>query len=72
MAWGALRRTGRSPIERDAPARSLRGIAVKAILVNLLNPKLSIFFLAFLPQFVGPSEAHPLARMLALSGCSWP
>ncbi|MDQ0474394.1 LysE family translocator [Labrys wisconsinensis] len=68
MAWGALREDGPLAIERDAPARSLRGIAVKAILVNLLNPKLSIFFLAFLPQFVGPSEAHPLARMLALSG----
>jgi threonine/homoserine/homoserine lactone efflux protein len=37
------------------------------ILINILNPKLSIFFLAFLPQFVASDEPHPLARMLELS-----
>ena len=41
---------------------------LSAILINILNPKLSIFFLAFLPQFVGADEAYPLARMLELSG----
>ncbi len=40
---------------------------VSAILINILNPKLSIFFLAFLPQFVTTDEPHPLARMLELS-----
>jgi threonine/homoserine/homoserine lactone efflux protein len=43
-------------------------VIVSAILINILNPKLSIFFLAFLPQFVSPAEPRPLARMLALSG----
>ena len=41
---------------------------VSAVLVNILNPKLSIFFLAFLPQFVSAEEPNPLARMLELSG----
>jgi threonine/homoserine/homoserine lactone efflux protein len=42
-------------------------VTVEAILINILNPKLSIFFFAFLPQFVGAGEAHPLARMAVLS-----
>ena len=41
---------------------------VGAILASLLNPKLSIFFLAFLPQFLSTGEPHPLARMLEMSG----
>jgi threonine/homoserine/homoserine lactone efflux protein len=67
MAWGALKERGAFAVKREIDARSARDVIVTAILVNLLNPKLSIFFLAFLPQFVGPGETAPLARMLALS-----
>ena len=42
-------------------------VTIEGILINILNPKLSIFFFAFLPQFVKGDEAHPLAHMLMLS-----
>jgi threonine/homoserine/homoserine lactone efflux protein len=70
MAWQALRETGALSIEPGAAAsaRSSRRVIVTGILINILNPKLSIFFLAFLPQFVAVDESHPLGRMLELSG----
>ena len=49
-------------------ANSATGLMLKAFLLNILNPKLTIFFLAFLPQFVEPGGASPLAQMLVLSG----
>ena len=69
MAWQALRETGALSVDtgRAASVRSSRRVIVTAILINILNPKLSIFFLAFLPQFVSADEAAPLARMLELS-----
>ena len=44
-----------------------RGLVVKAFLINILNPKLTIFFLAFMPQFVEPGAASPLAELVLLS-----
>ena len=62
MAWNALREHGALRVEGEVGE-----VTITAILINILNPKLSIFFLAFLPQFVSATEAHPLSRMLELS-----
>jgi threonine/homoserine/homoserine lactone efflux protein len=67
MAWHTLREGGALKVEPEASPRSGRQVIVSAVLVNILNPKLSIFFMAFLPQFVSAGEPHPLARMLELS-----
>ena len=67
LAWSTLRERGALKIERETGPRSATKVIVSAILINLLNPKLSIFFFAFLPQFVSADEPQPLARMLELS-----
>jgi threonine/homoserine/homoserine lactone efflux protein len=75
MAWNALREHGALRIDRQAGAgapppltlREAGKVTVEAVLINILNPKLSIFFFAFLPQFVSADEAQPLAHMMLLS-----
>jgi threonine/homoserine/homoserine lactone efflux protein len=67
MAWNTLQEQGALRAEQEIGPRSAGQVITSAILINILNPKLSIFFLAFLPQFVRATEPHPLSRMLALS-----
>ncbi|MDP1752202.1 MAG: LysE family translocator [Reyranella sp.] len=67
MAWNTLRERGALSMDRETSARTAAQVTVEAVLINILNPKLSIFFLAFLPQFVSTDEAQPLPHMLALS-----
>lgn len=71
LAWGLWRDSGALQVARPAAGgpegqRHVR-IAVRGVLINVLNPKLSIFFLAFLPQFVPGSAEDALARMGLLS-----
>lgn len=67
MAWNMLRERGALRVEKEIGPRSATQVIISAILVNILNPKLSIFFFAFLPQFVSANQPHPLSRMFALS-----
>lgn len=54
-------------VDGNPSSSTAAGLVVKAFLLNILNPKLTIFFLAFLPQFVAPGTAEPLAQLLLLS-----
>jgi threonine/homoserine/homoserine lactone efflux protein len=68
LAWSMWRENG--PLNFNSPKvkNNFRQIITKGFLINILNPKLSIFFLAFLPLFVSPTGASPSLQMLALSG----
>src|SRR3954447_5896765 len=66
MASEALRQRGALAVESRTDARSTAKVIVTGFLINILNPKLSIFFLAFLPQFITAQEAHPLLQVLQL------
>lgn len=67
MAWLMFRDQGMLGLGAEENRKSGRQVIVSAILINLLNPKLSIFFFAFLPQFVNADEASPVGQMLQLS-----
>jgi threonine/homoserine/homoserine lactone efflux protein len=67
MAWQTLRERGALAVDGRIDETRRPRVVVTGILINILNPKLSIFFLAFLPQFIASGEPHPLARMLELS-----
>jgi threonine/homoserine/homoserine lactone efflux protein len=67
MAWRTLGARGPLSVDTDVGAPSALQMTITGVLINILNPKLSIFFLAFLPQFVSPNEAQPLLRMVELS-----
>ncbi|WP_330227974.1 LysE family translocator [Nocardia sp. NBC_00508] len=70
MAWSTFRDKGALavPEQTGHAAPSARTVITSAVLLNILNPKLTIFFFAFLPQFVPSGAPNALARMLELSG----
>jgi threonine/homoserine/homoserine lactone efflux protein len=71
MAWATARDKEALVVEEEdepAPEVPARRVIVRGVLVNILNPKLTIFFFAFLPQFVSPGEPHAVLRMAGLGG----
>ena len=67
LAWTTLRESGSLAVEPDASPRSAWSVIWSGILVNILNPKLTIFFFAFLPQFVPADDPAAVPHMLQLS-----
>lgn len=67
MAWQTLRDKGLLSVDHLGLTLSHRALIQQAVVANLLNPKLSLFFLAFLPQFVAANDVHPTRSMLMLS-----
>lgn len=67
LAWQTLRDRSMIPVEEKAAPASFGTVIRTAILINLLNPKLTIFFFAFLPQFVPAGAANGTWQMVGLS-----
>ncbi|ALS24229.1 MULTISPECIES: LysE family translocator [Paenibacillus] len=66
LAWQALKEgAGELSLER-VPRQSAGALYRRGILMNMLNPKVSLFFLALLPQFVTPDGSHPALQMMVL------
>ncbi len=68
MAWSMWRETGALSLESSSTPKSMPQIAIRGFFINILNPKLSIFFLAFLPLFVSPGTSTPIVQMIFLGG----
>ena len=66
MAWGTLQEKGALQLSEQNEPKSAASIISNGILINVLNPKLSLFFVAFLPQFVDPTAKSVEMSMAAL------
>jgi threonine/homoserine/homoserine lactone efflux protein len=67
LAWQAIRHGSAPKLKAGAPARGgLRGAFGNGLIINLANPKIVLFFVTFLPQFISASDPHASAKLFAL------
>ena len=67
MAWKTLKDDSTLEVRENDRPTHYTGIAVNGALLNVLNPKLSLFFLAFLPQFLSADAAQPAMQLTGLA-----
>ena len=64
LAWGAFRAGATELSTADAPTLVGRQLYVRGVIMNITNPKVAVFFLAFLPQFADPAAGSLTVQML--------
>lgn len=67
LAWNMWREAGTLELNEKSTETSVVQIIIKAIAINLLNPKLTIFFFTFLPLFISNNASSPTREMIMLS-----
>jgi len=68
LAWSMWREAGGLELKDEGQTVDVFVISLKGFLINILNPKLTLFFLAFLPQFIPAQATAPHINMLVLGG----
>ena len=66
LAWDAIRHGSALSLDKKGRTEALHSVYLKGLLVNLLNPKIIVFFITFLPQFISPNDPHAAGKMLFL------
>ena len=67
LAWNMWREAGKLEFKQEEQEANAGQIILKAVTINLLNPKLTLFFFSFLPLFITENSSAPTAEMLLLS-----
>ena len=66
LAWGALKHGAALKLETGGAAGSRRSAFLAGVLINLTNPKVILFFVTFLPQFIDAGEPDPSRKLFVL------